>query len=415
MSLDNWPNAEERSENSSRNKRQFGDEDSTSRTHKKSCSLQDDRKPGADSQAKSTSKVSNYALQQDFHSGQEVEYRSHTRRYAAEIISVTDEEINVKVDYGTCGTKRRTVTKRQQIDEGTIRPANTDTHVFTKDRRTTDLQHPQRGSRRLTKHQLQEIARENENWVRSQEPQTAKRLRRMHTDSDLTWYPQRPITEITIVDNDAISTAINAERMWLGPTAVHNFACRSSPGGGYRRGIEAQEEDLCRSIPALVGDLNEKQYPIGEAEVLVTRHAEIRRRMHQETIEREPLATVTILTSAMPNIREYGWTGTRQEYTFRLTREIEALILTATKERIRTLITGAPGCGAFGNSPRDVASAFVEVLKNRAYAQKLPRIIFAIMDTKARENRRIFEEEIQSLISEHMDGPGRVSRSHAKE
>merc|ERR1711924_427361 len=130
--------------------------------------------------------------------------------------------------------------------------------------------------------------------------------------------------------------------MGLGPTAVHNFACRSSPGGGYDHGVQAQEEDLCRSIPALEGDLYEKQYPIGEAEVLVTRHGEIRRRMHQETIEREPLASVTILTSAMPNIRKYGWTGTEQEYKSRLTQEIEALILTATKEGSRTLITGAP-------------------------------------------------------------------------
>ena len=137
--------------------------------------------------------------------------------------------------------------------------------------------------------------------------------------------------------------------------------------------------------------------------------------MHQESIEREPLATVTILTSAMPNIRKYGWTDTEQAYKQRLTQEIEALIWTATNEGIRTLITGAPGCGSFGNSPRDVATAFVEVLKNRAYAQKLPRIIFAIMDTKARENRRIFHETIDSLISEHMDGSGPASRSPIKE
>lgn len=350
-----------------------------------------------------------------FYRGQEVEYRSRTRRYAAEVISVTHEEINVKVDYGRHGTQRRTVTKRHQICYQTIRSANTDTHVFTRDRRTIELQKPQRGMGKLMKHQLKKIACENRQWVRYQEPQAVKRLRRMDTKTGLTWYPQRPITEITIVENDAISTAINAERMRLGPTAVHNFACPSSPGGGYQHGVEAQEEDLCRSIPALESDLREKQYPIGEAEVLVTRHGEIRRRMHQEDIESEPLATVTILTSAMPNIRKYGWTGTEESYKLRVTQEIEALIWTATKEGIRTLITGAPGCGAFGNSPRDVAAAFVEVLKNQAYAQKLPRIIFAIMDTKARENRRIFDETIDSLISEHMDGNGPDSRSHNKE
>jgi len=350
-----------------------------------------------------------------FHTGQEVEYRSRTRRYAAEIISVANEVINVKVDYGRKGTQRRIVTKRQQTSYQTIRSANTGTHVFTRDRRTIKLQQSQRGKRKLTRYQLKKIACENQQWVLYQEPQAVKRLRRMQTETDLKWYPQRPITEITIVDNDTISTAINAERMGLGPTAVHNFANPSTPGGGYKHGVEAQEEDLCRAIPALESDLYEKQYPIAEAEVLVTRHGEIRRRMHQEDIEREPLATVTILTSAMPNIRKYGWTGTEEQYKLRVTQEIEALIWTATKEGIRTLITGAPGCGAFGNSPRDVATAFAEVLKNQAYAQKMPRIIFAIMDTKGRENQRIFNETIDSLISEHMDGPGPVTRSPSKE
>ena len=137
--------------------------------------------------------------------------------------------------------------------------------------------------------------------------------------------------------------------------------------------------------------------------------------MHQKTIEKEPLATVTILTSAMPNIRKHGWTSTEQAYKRRLTQEIEALISTATKEGIRTLITGAPGCGAFGNAPRDVADAFAEVLKNRAESRKLPRIIFAIMDTKGRENFRIFNETIDSLISEHMDGHGADPRSHSSD
>ena len=344
-------------------------------------------------------------LQQEFYSGQEVEYRSRTRRYAAEIISVTDEVVNVKVDYGRHGIQRRTVTKRNQIYYRTIRPANTDTHVFMRDRRTSKLQQPQRAARRLTKDRLKKLASENQQWLRYQEPQAVKRLRGTDTEPQLTWYPQRPVTEIAIVDNDAISTAINAGTMQLGPTAVHNFACRSHPGGGYLHGMEAQEEDLCRSIPALHSDLYKKQYPIGEAEVFVTRNAEIRRRMHQESIEREPMTTVTILTSAMPNIRKWGWTGTEQTYKWRLIQEIEALIWTATKEGIRTLITGAHGCGAFGNSPKDVAAAFVEVLKNRAYAKKLPRIIFAIMDTKGPENRRIFQETLDSLISAHMDGP----------
>ena len=117
----------------------------------------------------------------------------------------------------------------------------------------------------------------------------------------------------------------------------------------------------------------------------------------------------------MPNIRKYGWTGTEEEYKQRLTQEVEALIWTATQERIRTLITGAHGCGAFGNSPSDVASAFAEVLKNRTYARKLPRIIFAIIDTKGRENQRLFEETIDALISEHMDDYGPASRSDTKE
>lgn len=343
--------------------------------------------------------VSERQWQQEFYPGQEIEYTS-TRRYAAEILSITDEEIHVKVDYGRHGIKNRTITKRQQMGNQTIQPADADTHIFMRDRRQFELERPQRGRSDLTQNQLKKIANENDLWVKHQEPQAVKEARKMVTTSNFTWYPQRPITEITIVNNDAISTAINAGRMRLGPTAIHNFASRNSPGGGYRRGIQAQEEDLCRSIPALESDLSEKQYPIAEAEVLVTRHAEIRRRMHQQTIESESLATVTILSSAMPNIRKYGWRGTEETYKQRLTQEIEALIWTATQEGIRTLITGAHGCGAFGNAPRDVASTFARVLKNRPYAKKLPRIIFAIIDTKGRDNIRIFHEELDPLMSQ---------------
>ncbi|MBR2258125.1 MAG: TIGR02452 family protein [Blautia sp.] len=215
--------------------------------------------------------------------------------------------------------------------------------------------------------------------------------------------PERP-TRISVTSERSFACALRVGREQ--PDAgigVLNFASAKHPGGGVRTGSSAQEESLCRCSTL---------YPVLNSEKLLSGfyrfHRANKSNLYTSAViyspdiiicktdtpapERmeEPLwQKVDILTCAAPNMSTYrrnameesAMTIPSEEELFDIHKERARRILTvAALHHIDILVSGAFGCGAFGNDPEIVSRAWKDVLSEMDGI--LPEVIFAIYGRK---------------------------------
>jgi uncharacterized protein (TIGR02452 family) len=173
----------------------------------------------------------------------------------------------------------------------------------------------------------------------------------------------------------------------LGPgTAALVFASARNPGGGFRRGARAQEEDIARAsalqaclmtVPDFYAyhrahvDLRYSDRVIYSPDVPVFRE-------HGGVLLDNPYR-LSLLTAAAPN---RGAIGTNQSHLLEtvpatVTARADRVLQIAAAHGHRTLVLGAWGCGVFANSPAVVAAAFRTALTR---TPRFDRVVFAILD-----------------------------------
>lgn len=136
--------------------------------------------------------------------------------------------------------------------------------------------------------------------------------------------------KITIVPMDTI-TASSVHT--TGKTAILNMTSWKNPGGGVRRGAQAQEECLCRCTN-LVYTLEKQDYPIKYTELIYSHDITVFKDFKYNYIT--PYK-VDVITSPAPNIRK----GKPDNYESLLTEKIELMIYSAYKNGVDNLILGA--------------------------------------------------------------------------
>ena len=187
--------------------------------------------------------------------------------------------------------------------------------------------------------------------------------------------------------------------------AALNMANARHIGGGYARGAMAQEEDLCRVMPALVHQLRKRQYPLRADQAHFTTTL-LARNAHYALLPQ--WQEVNVISSAMPCLRPGGAlvAGTR-EWCDTVRLRIRAVLHAAVEERVENIILGAFGCGAFHNPAKDVAVCFCEVLRSEEFAGAFRRVVFAIVDPRPQDggNLRTFERELAAGLIEGRPGP----------
>lgn len=161
-----------------------------------------------------------------------------------------------------------------------------------------------------------------------------------------------------------------------------NFANARTPGGAFREGASAQEEALCRASGLYFCLQPQTKYYNANLRcegnyythgVIYSPRVPFFRDV--ENVLLPAPFELSIITAPAPNNMAGDLDPERTALLFR--ERIERVLRVAEMHGHTNLILGAWGCGAFGNDPTMVATAFCEVLAQRSYFE---HICFAIYE-----------------------------------
>ncbi|CAF0757815.1 unnamed protein product [Adineta steineri] len=212
---------------------------------------------------------------------------------------------------------------------------------------------------------------------------------------------------------------------------VLNMANAASPGGGYRKGDGAQEENIFRRSDyyhSLDGDLADKNrserlyctpkgeqkplvgfanyYPMDEFGAIYTSGITVFRGTEQDgyPYKKEPLYNMCAIAMAAYRDPPLTSNNTLQNRTAMNThRKIENIFAIGYHQKHDCLVLSAIGCGAFKNPPEHVALLFKSVILQ--YAGYFDTIYFAIIDdhnaghrVNPNGNYRPFKDILHDLV-----------------
>lgn len=157
-----------------------------------------------------------------------------------------------------------------------------------------------------------------------------------------------------------------------------NFASYKNPGGGFLAGSSAQEETLCMdsdlyNVLSRIPDYYEWNNAHKNRALYTNRALWTPGIIF---LKDDRMAIADVITCAAPNFptaEKYGHV-TYEENLAVLRMRMVFLKRVLEAQGVRTFITGAWGCGVFGQKPRDVAKLFREIFANST----IEKIIFAV-------------------------------------
>jgi len=171
-----------------------------------------------------------------------------------------------------------------------------------------------------------------------------------------------------------------------GDVACLVFASAKNPGGGFRSGARAQEEDIarasalyaCQTVAGEFYAFHRQQRDLRYSDrVIYSPAVPVFRDDGGMLLTRPYLAS--FLTSAAPNLGAMSsGQAARQASVPGILRARAARVLdVASAHGHRRLVLGAWGCGVFRNDPAIVATAFADALR---HDRRFEQIVFAVYD-----------------------------------
>jgi uncharacterized protein (TIGR02452 family) len=208
--------------------------------------------------------------------------------------------------------------------------------------------------------------------------------------------------EIVVMNQNTVDAA----KQWKDSNvAILNFSSAYHPGGGFRSGAVAQEEDICRhsllySCLAPMKDYYADNFACGNP-------------IYTDGIIYSPNVPfivsdgkfidpyyASVISCAAPNVTQLftsDETYTDQDLKKVLVKRAEKILRVLATNGHKNIVLGAWGCGVFGNSPKMVAKAWKEALsKVRAFE----KVKFAILDkSKTLDTLNAFNKEFNQSES----------------
>lgn len=198
---------------------------------------------------------------------------------------------------------------------------------------------------------------------------------------------------------DTLSAAMRYTKLFGTTFVILNMANSHVPGGGYRNGRAAQEENIYRRTNAFRLDIGSKY---SKEDTL---------RISGQTEQGYPLRTlfcfrggedkgypilndrdvfdVVEMRSAAVNRNNSHMND--DEVRYEMTKRIDLQFRTLRDQGYRNVILGAFGCGTFGNDPVMISNIYRMMLER--YQQDLDVVVFAILG----DNYKIFSETLRYL------------------
>lgn len=177
----------------------------------------------------------------------------------------------------------------------------------------------------------------------------------------------------------------------VGQLCILNFASSKNPGGGFERGVMAQEEALCYA--SNLHDclkkhmsfyeynrehLNKSQYSDG---IIYTKDVLFFRNRFNNINPH----FADVITCAAPNWGASRRLGvTLKENNETISRRIEQVLKVAIANENKVIVLGAFGCGVFKNDPNYVAKEMFRLLVIEGYDKYFEEIIFAMNENKGK-------------------------------
>ncbi|UJR16763.1 hypothetical protein I4U23_003663 [Adineta vaga] len=214
-------------------------------------------------------------------------------------------------------------------------------------------------------------------------------------------------TTIRVVRNDCLHEYERMTKMGKRPVLL-NMASATSPGGGFRKGDGAQEEnifrrsDYCRSLDIGLDDFLKEpradrfhctsesrldrisdpnnMYPMNEYGAIYTTGITVFRQTEEKgyAFMENPLENVCSIAMAAYRDPELKGNFLAPQFAVGTRKKIENIFAIAHHHNHDCLILSALGCGAFKNPTEHVAKIFYSVIEQ--YAGFFDTIVFAIVD-----------------------------------
>jgi uncharacterized protein (TIGR02452 family) len=177
------------------------------------------------------------------------------------------------------------------------------------------------------------------------------------------------------------------------------FASAKHPGGGFRTGAKAQEEDIARgsglyrclnAVPRFYAYHRSRSDNLYSDHVIYSPSVPVFRDDGGGLLD--AAYPISFLTAAAPNRGALPRERAAQVARV-LAKRAGRVLAVAAAHGHRRLVLGAWGCGVFRNDPAVVAEAFAGALAEQA--GQLDEVVFAIMDRPGSRTRATFADRFR--------------------
>lgn len=204
-------------------------------------------------------------------------------------------------------------------------------------------------------------------------------------------------TDISVAEMTTLQAAVRMAEQYP-KVAVLNFANAVSPGGGTAYGEDSQEASLCRNTnlyPCLIKSehlvhfyqYNDEKAPYYSSRIIYSENVAVIK--NEEGKPRKNYIPIDVITCCAPNVRDLRATMREKRLEKLLKERMRNILTTAELHGVQALVLGAFGCGALGNSPEMIASAFRELLVEGEFAHSFRAVVFAVAVKKNSDRRNL--------------------------